>query len=339
MPFLPVTTKDDGRDEPLQDSEDEIEEDPGLNLLKETDSIVTWVRQGKQNIILDRGFRSIQENLENLGLCVYMPAFLNKKSKQHTVQEANDSRLVTKVRWVVEAYHGRFKKFKFLENRQLNSQIPRFEPVLKIVTASLNKHRPPLFDTQKNSELHQSVAKTMLEKSKITSNPMADLVSSGPLSSHGRLWETQSSPGVEITTPSLLPEFPRYSEAELSQLIFCGTYQLKQASHYADEHIRQSGSYEFQVHRQAQGLIRVKIQSRHSNSVQYYSWVKFSTKIEGWYCKCKAGNRVVGCCAHIASIVWFLSFARHNGYRTSPSIDSFWKKVVDSKVGFEEDQE
>ena len=27
-------------------------------------------------------------------------------------------------------------------------------------------------------------------------------------------------------------------------------------------------------------------------------------------CTCPAGVRVVGCCAHVASILWYLSFAR-----------------------------
>ena len=30
-----------------------------------------------------------------------------------------------------------------------------------------------------------------------------------------------------------------------------------------------------------------------------------------WYCKCRAGARVVGVCSHIASILWYHGYARH----------------------------
>ncbi|CAC5387886.1 unnamed protein product [Mytilus coruscus] len=32
--------------------------------------------------------------------------------------------------------------------------------------------------------------------------------------------------------------------------------------------------------------------------------------IEGWHCTCKAGARVVGCCAHVASVLWYLGYQR-----------------------------
>ena len=50
---------------------------------------------------------------EDLGLETKMPAYLKKGISQHTAKEANESRLVTKVRWVVEAYHCRLKKWLF----------------------------------------------------------------------------------------------------------------------------------------------------------------------------------------------------------------------------------
>lgn len=30
-----------------------------------------------------------------------------------------------------------------------------------------------------------------------------------------------------------------------------------------------------------------------------------------YYCTCKSGARTLGTCAHIASVVWFLGYARH----------------------------
>jgi len=58
-----------------------------------------WIKKGEQNIIVDRGFRNVVEYLRGLGAQVYMPTVTTKK--QDNVSEANNSRLVTKVRWVV----------------------------------------------------------------------------------------------------------------------------------------------------------------------------------------------------------------------------------------------
>ena len=37
--------------------------------------------------------------------------------------------------------------------------------------------------------------------------------------------------------------------------------------------------------------------------------------VTGWYCQCPIGTRIVGCCSHIASVIWFLAYARHQGYK------------------------
>ncbi|KAK0070837.1 hypothetical protein PV326_002025 [Microctonus aethiopoides] len=55
-------------------------------------------------IVVDRGFRDIVKYLEQLGFKVLMPAFTGKRN-QLTTDESNQSRFVTKIRWVVEAMH------------------------------------------------------------------------------------------------------------------------------------------------------------------------------------------------------------------------------------------
>ena len=51
--------------------------------------------------------------------------------------------------------------------------------------------------------------------------------------------------------------------------------------------------------------------TQHSNivNIELYVPVYFLILL-GWYCTCKAGARVVGCCAHIASVVWYLGWKR-----------------------------
>ena len=33
--------------------------------------------------------------------------------------------------------------------------------------------------------------------------------------------------------------------------------------------------------------------------------------ITGWYCQCKVGARTIGCCAHVAAVLWYLGHQRH----------------------------
>ena len=76
------------------------------------DGIQTWLK-ALDILVLDRGFRDCLEFLECLGYKCESPPFLGK-DKQHTTQEANLSRLITKIRWVVESVNGRLKKWEFL---------------------------------------------------------------------------------------------------------------------------------------------------------------------------------------------------------------------------------
>ena len=95
-------------------------------------------------MVVDRGFRDAVDILKDFGINAQMPHFLNKSQKQHTTEEANESRLVTKVRWVVESANGRIKKWKVLSNKLPNSQIPYVGDYVRIVCSLCNAFRPPL---------------------------------------------------------------------------------------------------------------------------------------------------------------------------------------------------
>lgn len=62
-----------------------------------------------------------------------------------------------------------------------------------------------------------------------------------------------------------------------------------------------------------------KIQSRYTSSKKYFWWIKINNDdphdpIVGWFCECKAGARTVGCCAHLATIIWYLGNRKHSQY-------------------------
>jgi DDE superfamily endonuclease len=72
-----------------------------------------------------------------------LPPFLNGRQR-FTQSDANQSRNVTKIRWVVEAINGRMKQFKFLANTIQNSSLPHLEQYLLIICAIINRYQRPM---------------------------------------------------------------------------------------------------------------------------------------------------------------------------------------------------
>ena len=102
------------------------------------------------------------------------------------------------------------------------------------------------------------------------------------------------------------PDFPHLDETELRN-ITCGVYQLKLSSSYMQEYLEVNS--EIFVHQEDDTR---SLQSRHTSSRTYLLWIEYSPmEVIAWYCKCRAGTRVVGVCSHIASILWYLGYARH----------------------------
>ena len=81
--------------------------------------------------------------MEALGLNVFLPPFLNGR-RQFTTAEADESRCVTKIRWIVEAVNGQLKQFKFFSNTVQNSSIPHLKDYLSIACSIINKYRTPI---------------------------------------------------------------------------------------------------------------------------------------------------------------------------------------------------
>lgn len=119
--------------------------------------------------------------------------------------------------------------------------------------------------------------------------------------------------------------------------VACGTYQLKQARSYYGEHIR-NGSYSIEVCRDRSNnlleglnsadnctLLRARIQSRHISHKIYFIYILINANeigrnaIKQYCCNCIAGRRTVGCCAHVMTIIWYLSWARYESNSFPPA--------------------
>ena len=81
-------------------------------LKSNTENMTEWFQQGDV-LVVGRGFRDVADLLEDFGIKSHMPHFLTKSQKQLSTEEANETRLVTKVRWVVESVNGRVKQDSF----------------------------------------------------------------------------------------------------------------------------------------------------------------------------------------------------------------------------------
>jgi hypothetical protein len=101
-----------------------------------------------------------------------------------------------------------------------------------------------------------------------------------------------------------------------STFFYVGTYQLKRARSYAEENASTTNltgpvDYGIQRCQEFPDIIRVPNQSAHVSRTTYHPIIQFSTdEILNWWCDCKCGNRFIGCCSHVASVIWFLSYAR-----------------------------
>ena len=67
-----------------------------------------------------------------------MPAFMLANARQLPIRSANLTRMVTKVRFMVECVNGHLKKWQWLANVICNQMIPVIGDCFRIIGAVLN---------------------------------------------------------------------------------------------------------------------------------------------------------------------------------------------------------
>ncbi|CAH2092630.1 unnamed protein product [Euphydryas editha] len=278
----------------------------------------SWLRED-DIIVVDRGFRDCLSLLQDMQLVAKMPSFLGSR-QQHTDEEANESRLITSVRWVVEATNGLLKTWKALGNVMANSHIPHIGDYVRIVAALCNAYRPP----RKNIEEDERIMAQRMIRLSRQSNTLKIKVEEKGWIKKRVIWKEMSADDLQ--------DFPRLMFQELCDLTM-GIYQLKQAKSYTKEHIDNQGLYKIFLHKESSDILRIKIQSRHTASKIYSLWIQYnSTTVLNWYCQCKVGARVVGCCAHIASVIWYLTYDRYQDHSTRRVLCDYNNYLMDADV-------
>ena len=72
-------------------------------------------------------------------------------------------------------------------------------------------------------------------------------------------------------------------------------------------------------------IVRMKVRSRHINRKTYKCYIQYLpnsisyTAIQRYTCDCANGNRTVGCCSHVAAIIYYLSHGRFKSKIVKPS--------------------
>ena len=95
-------------------------------------------------MILDRRFRDSLGVLKALGIDTAMPSCLGRGRRQFDVYDANRSRFITKLRWVVESLNTRLKSLKWFSRTIQNSSLPSVTDYVPIVAALTNCFYSPL---------------------------------------------------------------------------------------------------------------------------------------------------------------------------------------------------
>ena len=117
-----------------------------------------------------------------------------------------------------------------------------------------------------------------------------------------------------------LPEFPRF-DIEYLQNITIGIYQVNLSPSYIQDKLQRDDDDELQVDTlfQENNFICLRVYSRFRNRIRHQVFISYvedeiegeEGPINGYYCTCQSGERTLGMCAHVASILWYLGYARH----------------------------
>lgn len=272
-------------------------------ILNDPDGLIKLLKKD-DIIVVDRGFRDVIIYLEELGFKVLMPALKGKRN-QLTTDESNNSRFVTKIRWVVEAVHGDIKqKFRLLDHKLDNKLLPKTSVFCRIACFLHNE-----FGTRLDSDLDLSekIIAAMNSK-KDQDNTLASEVETNR-------WARRKVPFAIITSEQLT-DFPELTEQEL-KILFTGSYQMSQAVSYLAEMMDENGTITFHYLKITPNIIKFEVRSRHISSKTYRCFIEYQpdkndiSGISRYCCDCANGRRTVGCCSHIAAIIYYLSYARY----------------------------
>jgi len=270
------------------------------------------ILQKDDYVIVDRGFRDAVEALSEKGYHVLMPVCKGKKP-QLSSEEANISRKVTKMRWVIEAVHGAIaQKYKLLHHSLHNSLLPRVGVLCKIVAFLHNRYGKRLAS---DGDSWMAVIDYLKSRMDVANTLSEEVVE--------QRWNRQKSKLHQLSSTELL-DFPQLSEDAL-KLLFTGSYQFSQAVSYLAELMDADGNIAVQYVLATPTILKAEVRSRHIQSKMYRVYLDYlpygndHRSIRRYCCDCPNGNRTAGCCSHVAAVIFYLSYGQYQSRIFQPA--------------------
>ncbi|XP_074595462.1 uncharacterized protein LOC141850685 [Brevipalpus obovatus] len=263
---------------------------------------------------LDRGFRDIVPELLAEGFSVFTPGSAGS-SGQLSWEQANQSRKVTKIRWVVEAVFGRIKtQFRLMHHILRNTDVNNKNMELKICCAILNKYGERFVS---DKEFKVAIAERIISRMQVPQK-LSLFVDHLNLTQVRTSFTTFDPDELKLLDPPL-------TEHEFYMLA-TGTYLLKYMDAYKtvcrDSNLQQrlqlfnrdcrSQLQQFNIHVDNPKLLRMRIISRHKSQTSYPVFILIDQNALGldrvaeWCCKCSSGLRTVNPCGHIMTFLGIL---------------------------------
>ncbi|CAF4609390.1 unnamed protein product [Rotaria sp. Silwood2] len=247
-------------------------------------------------LILDRGYTRMEKRRYQLRI----PSSIDKSKTQLSIKQANESRLVTFHRNVVERAIGRSKKWKFLQNRVVHQYVAKLDKIVSILASTINKFDESLY---KNVSKKNEHVKLILEHINDSENELQYLMDKNQNNSWHLAAKNLNEIIDFITNTKYLP---RYTPSKIES-ISTGYYAMKLSKRYLNNSVDHLKIYE---HQSIENCIKVVgINSRFVSGIKHCSIFKFypgKSEDTKFYCSCKSGTRTTNPCAHALCVLMLI---------------------------------
>jgi hypothetical protein len=276
--------------------------------------------------VLDRGFQGVREFLVQQGYHVIMPSIVHHEQQQFTFEEANDSRIASMIRWIVEAAIGALKRYKFFHQTICNMNTIHMIEDLRFIAACGIK-----FDDCLHSEEQDDMAaEQMLTRSR-NPNLLQTFVNEEHLLKRKICFKKISE--VNPVIIQLNQDQLKYFGANFvhQQAIALYARQGWRENHASgievaviqDDYalspiLKKSDLQNYGLMAEDPILVRACMNQKFVTGKSHIAFVLFDAKASAWnesivahYCTCKIGARTTDCCPHTNCLIWFLAHAEH----------------------------
>lgn len=282
-------------------------------IMKARENIFQNLRAGDV-VVVDRGFRNICAALRNRGFLVKSPK--GTKKNKLLRNDANESRLTTKTRYVVEVRNSHIKnKWKSLNGARCYQSIPRIKMDFQVGSALVNAFCRKI-ESDKND--WNEIGNLMLSKMN-KQNILANVV--------------HHIPATSFKLVNNLTLFPKLTYRDLKE-ISQGTYQIRLARSYCQSHVK-ANENRFPINvcddvnvckkyfdklillGPRPLLLWLILLSRFQSNKKHQTYVLLDFCdgkyiLKAYCCSCRHGLRTVGCCGHVMLLLWYTLYIDHN---------------------------